>query len=67
MRVFRQVMNTSVHQYILHIRLEQAMSMIKSGGQSLTSIAQFSGFPDLPSFSKAFRKKFGCPPGKVRS
>jgi AraC-like DNA-binding protein len=67
MRVFRQVMNTSVHQYILHIRLEQAMSMVKSGKQSLAAIAQFTGFPDLPSFCKAFRKKFGCTPGKARS
>lgn len=67
MRVFRQVMNTSVYQYIMHVRLEQAMAMVKSGDQSLTSIAQLTGFPDLPSFCKAFRKKFGCPPGKARS
>jgi AraC family transcriptional regulator len=67
MRVFRQVMNTTVHQYILHIRLEQAMLMIKERKQSLTSIAQLTGFPDLPSFSKAFRKKFGCTPGKARA
>lgn len=66
MRVFRQVMNTTAHQYILHIRLEQAMTLLKQERQSLASIAQHTGFPDLPSFSKAFRKKFGCTPGKAR-
>lgn len=65
MRVFRQVMDTSVHQYILRIRLEQAMTLIKKGGNSLTAIAQSTGFPDLPSFCKAFKKRFGCTPGSL--
>lgn len=61
-RSFRQAFSVSPYQYILKKRLELAASMIKEKEMNFTAIALHCNFPDLPSFSKAFKKQFGFSP-----
>lgn len=66
-RTFKQVYYYSPYQYHLKRRLSYAAQLIKDGKFSLEEIAMKTGFPDVHSFSKAFRKAYKCPPGKFRS
>jgi len=61
-RLFRAVFGTSPHQYMLQKRLELGRSLLLSGHCSVTEAARQTGFADIHSFSKSFRKKFGAPP-----
>lgn len=65
-RLFRSVFGISPHQYILQKRLNLGYSLLQSGHCNVTQAAQQTGFADIYSFSKAFRKKFGAPPSVVK-
>jgi AraC family transcriptional regulator len=61
-RSFRQAFGITPYQYILNKRLELARDMIITGGLSLTEIALHCNFPDIFTFSKAFKRRFGKAP-----
>jgi AraC family transcriptional regulator len=63
-RSFKKVYRTSPHQYVVQKRIQQAATLIKKQSQSITDIALNSGFSDLPTFSKAFKKIYGVAPTK---
>lgn len=64
-RLFKCVFGISPHQYILRKRLDLGRTLLLSGHCSVTQAAQQTGFADIYSFSKAFRKKFGAPPSRI--
>jgi len=67
-RNFRQAFNVSPYQYMLQMRLEYAMQELsKHKKNTLTDIALHCGFPDLFTFSKAFKRKYGASPKLVRT
>jgi AraC-like DNA-binding protein len=57
-RVFKNTFGTSPYQYQKLKRLEKAKSELSSG-RSVSDIAILFGYPDLPTFSKAFKQAFG--------
>jgi AraC-like DNA-binding protein len=61
-RAFRSVMGQSPHQYLMGCRLQHARQRLLIGGTTVLDVALSTGFPDAPSFSKAFRRAFGHPP-----
>jgi AraC-like DNA-binding protein len=61
-RSFRQAFGTTPYQYILNKRLDLARDMIHSGQLSLTQVALHCNFPDIFTFSKAFKRRFGKAP-----
>jgi AraC family transcriptional regulator len=63
-RSFRQAFGSSPYQYILKKRLEEAALMLKENKLNITAIAHHCNFPDLPTFSKAFKRQFGYSPSK---
>ncbi len=63
-RLFKSVYGKSPYQYLLFKRLESALNLIKKGNDTLTEIAFDTGFADIHSFSKSFKKQFGVPPSK---
>ena len=65
-RSFKQVLSITPYQYMLHKRLEHAKVLIHSG-HLLEDIAMACGFPDIFSFSKSFKKKYGYPPSFFRT
>lgn len=64
-RLFRTVYGQSPMQFVIQLRLEYAVTLLKQHHCTVTEAAVRSGFSDIYSFSKAFRKKFGISPGKI--
>ncbi len=64
-RVFKSVGSISVQEILIKKRLELAVALLTQG-ESVTSVAEKTGYKDSPSFSKAFSKHFGYPPSKVK-
>ena len=56
----------SIHQYLLHIKMEEAEKRITTRDESLRDIAFDLGFKNEPNFSVAFKKCYGYPPGHLR-
>jgi AraC-like DNA-binding protein len=61
-RSFRQAYNTTPYQYLLTKRLELAKELLVAGQQSITEIAGNCNFPDVFTFSKAFKRHFKISP-----
>ena len=64
-RVFKSAFGMSPYQYQKRKRLENAKIDLLNGSDILRTAIRF-GFPDAPSFSKAFKQQFGQPPGRFR-
>ncbi|MEP7251718.1 MAG: AraC family transcriptional regulator [Ginsengibacter sp.] len=61
-RSFKQVFGATPFKYMHDKRLEHAMKRLHGKNLSISEIADECGFPDLFTFSKAFKKKYGAPP-----
>jgi AraC-like DNA-binding protein len=60
-RSFKQALGITPYQYMLLKRLERAKKLIQSG-HLIEDAAIACSFPDIFSFSKAFKKKYSHPP-----
>jgi AraC-like DNA-binding protein len=65
-RTFKQAYGISPHQYQLRRRLEDSKNKLERGEGSVSDIALATGFADVQSFSKSFRKMFLVPPGNFK-
>jgi AraC-like DNA-binding protein len=63
--VFRQLVGTSLYDYVLHERLAQTIDDVLNGGD-LTAIALDAGFASHSHFTAHFRRFFGCTPTMLR-
>jgi AraC-like DNA-binding protein len=63
-RSFKQAFAVSPYQYLLRKRLKLAASLLNQKEMNITAIALHCNFPDLPTFSKAFKKQFGISPSQ---
>lgn len=64
---FSQTMNTTVSEYLIHMRLTHACSLLMTSSKSILSIALESGFDNISYFNRVFRKIYGVSPGKYRN
>jgi len=64
--VFRQMVGTSVYDYVLRERLAHTLDAVLGGGDDLTSIALDAGFASHSHFTERFRRFFGCSPAALR-
>lgn len=65
-RGFRRSLGTSVHQYLIRLRLEKAKSLLGGTKKKLSEIAELSGFCDQAALSRAFSKLEGTTPSRWR-
>jgi len=63
---FRQLFNTTPHQYLMEKRLQKAFDLLKHQRHSVTEVCYLLGFESIGSFSNQFRKRFGVPPSALR-
>jgi AraC family transcriptional regulator len=63
--VFKQAFGFSPYQYQKRKRLDFAKLDLMNGNDILYTAIRY-GFPDAPTFSKAFKQQFGQTPGAVR-
>ncbi len=64
-RLFKSVVGISPYQYLKRQKLEYARQQL-SGGSKINELASLLGYPDTPSFSKAFKQIFGITPSSVK-
>ncbi|MEH2245274.1 helix-turn-helix transcriptional regulator [Nostoc sp.] len=64
---FREVFGTTVFGYLHQYRMELAHKLLIQGNMNITEVALKVGYVSLPSFSNAFRKKFGISPKSCRT
>ncbi len=64
-RLFKSTFSLSPYQYILRKRLESARVKLQLGNP-VTATAFEIGYPDVASFSKAFKSAFGITPSSVK-
>lgn len=62
---FREIFNNSVFGYLNDYRLHEAKELLSSGS-TIKETADRFGFSSVQHFSKAFKQKFGVPPGRCK-
>lgn len=65
-RVFRRHLGRSVGSYMLHCRVERAMSRLADSDEPLSRIALETGFTDQPCFTRVFGREVGMTPARFR-
>lgn len=63
---FSKVYGLSPIQYMQDLKMKEAKHLLSNTDFSLTEIANSVGYPDIFSFSKAFKKHLGVPPTQFR-
>ncbi|MBO5879347.1 MAG: helix-turn-helix domain-containing protein [Clostridia bacterium] len=63
-RLFRNAFNKNPLQYLNDMRIEHAISLLKTGYYSIQDVAALSGFNDPKYFSEVYKKKIGHSPSK---
>ena len=67
LRVFRQAIGVTPHQYLIRQRLMHALRLLRDTRRPVTDVAYDSGWADLSNFNRAFRREFGCSPRALRA
>jgi AraC family transcriptional regulator len=60
-RVFTRSVGISPHRYIVHLRLQHAISLVRDGRSSLAEIAARTGFADQSHLSRWAKRVYGVP------
>jgi len=63
-RIFKGMFGETVVEHIRRIRLERAANRLASGYSTVTDAAFDARYETVESFSRTFKKMFGCPPSK---
>ena len=63
---FHSVVNMSVMEYVIHLRIRRACEMLRSGQDSITYIAMECGYHNISNFNRKFREIVGCTPSQYR-
>ena len=65
-RIFKGLMNMSIKEYILSLRIANACSYLIHTNLPISTIARSVGYTDVFYFSRLFKKKKGCSPKAYR-
>ena len=65
-RVFKRECGCSPHQYLIYIRMNQAMHLLKTTDLSVKEVGISVGYDSQATFSAAFCKRVGISPKKFR-
>ncbi|MEM1125197.1 MAG: AraC family transcriptional regulator [Bacteroidota bacterium] len=66
LRSFKHLQGCTPHQYQLRQRIAAAQAQLRQTNAPITAVALAVGFPDLASFSKAFKRHTGQTPSAYR-
>ena len=64
---FKEEFLTSPRKYIMKLRIEHAITLMREGYYSLSEIADLCGYNDNKYFSTSFKKLLGCSPSEYLS
>ncbi len=66
-RVFKKHTGTTLHEYIIGVRIDAAAEKLRSESTSVSEIAKLTGFSGAVHFTKAFKKRMGISPTEYRN
>jgi AraC family transcriptional regulator len=66
LRTFKQLFQTTPHQYLISVRLENAKKLLGNSSDTIQTICMNCGMESLSSFSWLFKRRFGVSPGSFR-
>ena len=64
--LIKKTTGLSLHQYVLNIRISNAVSLLETTSKSIGEISNLTGFDDIANFSKHFKKVTGVNPSNYR-
>ena len=64
-RTFEKYAGIGVHQYLLKLKIKAAIDLLESG-ESVTTVAERTGFSNQSYFSKAFKRETGKSPSEFK-
>ncbi|MDH2385511.1 AraC family transcriptional regulator [Bradyrhizobium sp. CER78] len=65
-RAFRKATGESPHRFVRGCRLEKAKQLLIEGNATLAEVSLICNFSSQSSFTRAFTRAFGVPPGAFR-
>ena len=66
-RAFAKYFGVSPGQYLIGLRMNRALELLKKNTHSVKQIAFLCGFSDEKYFSRAFKKRYGTPPSQLKN
>jgi AraC-like DNA-binding protein len=63
-QLFKEYNGMSPYNYLLQCRMEHAAKTLHDDETSIKELAALSGFDDISSFSRMFKRKIGVSPAK---
>ena len=64
--LFKEATNRPVHQFIVHCRVEYALSLLADRKKSVAEVASLAGFADQSHMARCMRRIVGVTPSAVR-
>lgn len=61
-KLFKEKTGMSPHMYLIDLRMNRAVDLLRSGRYTVSEVAFTVGYDDSSYFSRLFRKYKGCPP-----
>jgi len=65
-RQFKSVFNSTPHQYLIKIRLQKAVELLKQTSAPVNEVSWKCGFENVSAFCRAFKSAYGVQPGSFR-
>ena len=62
--LFRKYLGVSPKEYLTNYRMESAVKLLTQRRMSIKEVSVACGYVDVYSFTKAFKKHYGCDPGQ---
>ena len=64
MRLFRQYMHMTIHEYICDLRMRYASYLLRHTYMNVSQTAEYLGFSSVGYFSRVFKHYYGVPPSE---
>lgn len=65
-RFFRAHTGINFHEYLITLRLKKAEHLLRTTNLTVTEVVQQSGFQNVKTFNRVFKKAHGCAPREYR-
>ena len=66
-RLFKDEMGVSVREYVIKMRMDAAVTLLRTSNYNITEIAEIIGYTDYRQFSEIFKNRFGCSPKQYKN
>jgi transcriptional regulator GlxA family with amidase domain len=64
--LFKAALSVSLNSYLSNRRVERAAELLRSTEMQVKEITYDTGYKQVPSFVRAFQRRFGASPGRYR-